>query len=126
MDAIKKYESFHDWYLIGIEVDQPQRQVVLNVLFDNKMDRARIVFSGATRCLMRDFLIQNIIFTTKVLANFESDEYCTTLAALDKSYPWGQNQPHKPIVSIEATLGAELFIECESVEVENLNFSASS
>jgi hypothetical protein len=125
MNAIDKYESFHDWYLIGAEVDLAQRGVVLNVLFDNRKDRARIVLSGATRCLMRDFLIQNIILSTKVLADFGSDEYCAALAALDKSYPWGRNRPHKSIVSIEATLGAELLIECDSFEVEPLESEAS-
>jgi hypothetical protein len=26
MNAIDKYESFHDWYLIGAEVDEAQRR----------------------------------------------------------------------------------------------------
>jgi hypothetical protein len=125
MNELKALNYFHDWYLIGAEVDETQRRVVLNVLFDNRKDRARIVFSGATRCLMRDFLIQNIILRTKILANFESDEYAAALAALDTSYPWGRNQPRKVIVSIEATLGAELLVECDDVEVIPLDSSAS-
>ena len=46
------------------------------------------------------------------------------LAALDKSYPWGRNKPRRQIASITATLGAELLIEYESVEVEVLRSTA--
>jgi hypothetical protein len=121
MQAIETYQSFHDWYLVGVEVDEVTKTVVLNLLFDNRKDRVRLVFSGATRCWISEFLIQNIILTTKILTDFDSIEYAAALAALDKSYPWGRNQPRKLIVAIEATLGAELLIECEAVEAQSLD-----
>ncbi len=34
MNELKALNYFHDWYLIGAEVDETQRRVVLNVLFD--------------------------------------------------------------------------------------------
>lgn len=48
MQAIETYQSFHDWYLVGVEVDEVTKTVVLNLLFDNRKDRVRLVFSGAT------------------------------------------------------------------------------
>src|ERR1700730_18025574 len=87
---------------------------------DNRQDRARIVFSGATRCLISDFMIQNIIQSMTVRVDVNSADYAAALAALDKSYPWKRNKPRRQIASITATLGAELLIEYESVEVEVL------
>ncbi|MGS0895849.1 hypothetical protein ACVBGC_25450 [Burkholderia stagnalis] len=87
-------------------------------MFDNKQDRARLVFKGATRCWCNDFLIQNIISSIKVLTDFNSDEYLQALATLDKSYSWGKGQPLKSIASVQATLGAELLVEYDSLEIE--------
>jgi hypothetical protein len=118
MEAIKKYESFHDWYLLGVSADRDTAEVELRLMFDNKKDHARVTFMGASRCLVNDFLIQNIIYSMAVLTDFEAEEYKQALHALDKSYPWGQNKPRKNIASITATLGAELLIEFDSLTVE--------
>lgn len=117
MDIIEKYESFHDWYLLGVAADRDKKLVELQLIFDNKMDRVRLLFKGASRCLVDDFLMQNIIYSLKVLDDRESDAYRQALARLDESYPWGENQPLKNIASIQATLGAELLVEFESMEV---------
>ncbi|HEY2021749.1 hypothetical protein [Paraburkholderia sp.] len=118
MKIIEKYELFHDWYLLGIAADMDNELVELRLMFDNRKDRVRLSFSGATRCWVNDFLIQNIIYSIKVLTDFDSDEYRNVLALLDKSYSWGEGKPLKNIAVIEATLGAELLIEFDSVEVE--------
>ncbi|MBB5445222.1 hypothetical protein HDG38_003851 [Paraburkholderia sp. WSM4177] len=86
--------------------------------FDNKKERVRLLFSGATRCWANDFLIQNIVYSIKVLTDFNSDEYRKALASLDKAYSWGKGKPLKNIAVLEATLGAELLIEFDSLEVE--------
>ncbi|HEX3636166.1 MAG TPA: hypothetical protein VHV99_11860, partial [Paraburkholderia sp.] len=75
MEIIKKYESFHDWYLQGVAADLDAGEVELRLMFDNRKDHARVIFKGASRCLMNDFLIQNIIYSMDVLKDFESDEY---------------------------------------------------
>jgi len=118
MDPIKHFSSFHDWYLLGVVADADRGFVELRLMFDNKTDRIRVLFKGASRCLINDFLIQNIISSTVVLTDFESDEYKRALDALDKSYPWGKNKPRKKIVSITATLGAELLIEFDLLTIE--------
>ncbi|TKC85994.1 hypothetical protein FAZ69_22045 [Trinickia terrae] len=118
MEIIKKYESFHDWYLMGVAADLDVGEVELRLLFDNKKDHARLVFKGASRCLVNDFLIQNIISSMEVLTDFEANEYKRALDALDSSYSWGRNKPRKNIAAITATLGAELFIEFDSLAVE--------
>ena len=117
MDIIEKYESFHDWYLLGVAADRDKKLLELQLIFDNKMDRVRLLFKGASRCLVDDFLMQNIIYSLKVLDDRESDAYRQALARLDESYPWGENQPLKNIALIQATLGAELLVEFESMEV---------
>lgn len=118
MKIIEQYESFHDWHLLGIAADMDQEQVELRLIFDNKIDRVRLLFSGATRCWVNDFLMQNIIYSIKVLTDFNSEDYRKALALLDKSYVRGEGKPLKNIVFIEATFGAELLIEFDSLEVE--------
>ncbi|MBB5408179.1 hypothetical protein HDG34_002111 [Paraburkholderia sp. HC6.4b] len=118
MKIIEQYVSFHDWYLLGIAADMDKEVVELRLMFDNKKDRVRLLFGGATRCWANDFLIQNIVYSIKVLTDFNSDEYRKALASLDKAYSWGKGKPLKNIAVLEATLGAELLIEFDSLEVE--------
>ncbi|KXU89342.1 hypothetical protein CI15_09975 [Paraburkholderia monticola] len=92
--------------------------VELHLMFDNKKDRVRLSFGGATRCWVNDFLIQNIIDAIKVLTDFNSDADRKALALLDKTYSWGKGKPLKNIAVVEASLGAELLIEFDSLEVE--------
>ncbi|MEX3688844.1 hypothetical protein AB3X91_30555 [Paraburkholderia sp. BR14263] len=117
MDVIKKFNSFHDWYLMGVSADREASMVELDLMFDNKKDRARVQFKGATRCLARDFLIQNIIYDVKVLTEYDSHDYQRALLALEESYFGKENRPNKPIASVSATLGAELLIEFDTVDV---------
>ncbi|MBC8749677.1 hypothetical protein OKW43_003529 [Paraburkholderia sp. WC7.3g] len=118
MKIIEKYESFHDWYLLGIAADMDKQVVELRLMFDNKKDRVRLSFSGATRCWVNDFLIQNIIYSIKVLTDFNSDGHRKALASLDNTYPWEKGKPLRKIAVVEATLGAELLIEFDSLHVE--------
>lgn len=117
MNVIETYESFHDWYLLGVLADMDRNLVELQLVFDNKQDRARLIFTGASRCLINEFLIQNIIYSLEVLDDFESPDYARALDALDQSYPWGKDQPRKNIASIQASLGAEAYIEFDHVTV---------
>lgn len=117
MDPIKKFSSFHDWYLTGISTDLHAGVVELALMFDNRKDRARARFQGVTRCLVNDFLIQNIIYDVKVLTDFESSDYKLALDALEKSYFGKEHWPNKAIASIRATIGAELLIEFDTVDI---------
>lgn len=115
MNVIEKFGSFHDWYILGVFADMDRNLVELQLVFDNKKDRVRLIFTGASRCLINEFLIQNIIYSLDVLDDFTSPEYHRALDALDQSYPWGKNKPHKNIARIQATLGADVLIEFESM-----------
>jgi hypothetical protein len=53
-----------------------------------------------------------------VLDDFNSDDYTAARAVLDKSYPWGKDDPPKLIAAVQATLGAELFVEFDTFRVE--------
>lgn len=121
MDTFEEFDSFHDWYILGIAASKDKSEIVLSLLFDNKRDRTRLKFKGASRCIVNDFLIENIILSISVLSDFESDEYRKALSALDKSYPWGKGKPPKKIAAVQATLGAEMFIEFDSTEVEPIH-----
>ncbi|MCG5073029.1 hypothetical protein [Paraburkholderia tagetis] len=121
MDAIKNYGSFHDWYLLSISADMKAELVELLLMFDDRKQRARVVFKGASRCLVNDFLIQNIIYEAKILTDFDSGEYERALDSLEKSYFGKVNREPKPIAVFSATLGAELLVEFDSLEVEPIS-----
>jgi hypothetical protein len=114
---IEQYDGFHDWYLSAVSTDMLEKVVELKLTFGKKKNRIKLVFGGATRVLMNEFLIQNIIYSMDVLQNYESNEFKYARLTLDKSYPWGKNELPKPILSVNATIGADLLIEFESIEV---------
>ena len=118
MNAIEKYGFFHDWYLTGISADMTGGIVELALMFDDRKQRARIVFKGASRCLVNDFLIQNIIYEAKILTDSSTHEYGRALDSLEKSYFGKVSGEPKPIAVFSATLGAELLVEFDSLEVE--------
>ncbi|MEM5373132.1 hypothetical protein V4C53_45225 [Paraburkholderia azotifigens] len=118
MEILEKYESFHDWYLLGIAADPDTNLVELHLMFDNKKDHARVIFKGASRCLVTDFLIQNIIYSMNILTDSDTKEYRSALEALNNSYPWGRDNPLRKIAVITPSIGAELFVEFESLEIQ--------
>ncbi|OAJ51843.1 hypothetical protein A6V36_14830 [Paraburkholderia ginsengiterrae] len=117
METLKKFESFHDWYLMGISADMKAGVVELALMFDDGKARARVRFKGASRCHMNDFLIQNIIYDAKILTDYSASEYKRALDSLETSYFGKENHQPKPIAVFAATLGAELLVEFETVDV---------
>ncbi|WP_044042236.1 hypothetical protein [Caballeronia insecticola] len=115
--VIEQYDGFHDWYLSAVSTDMSEKVVELTLTFGKKKKRVSLLFSGATRILMNEFLIQNIIYSMDVLHDYQSDEFKRARVTLDKSYPWGKDGLPKPIVSINATIGADLLIEFDSLDV---------
>ncbi|MCE4543225.1 MULTISPECIES: hypothetical protein [unclassified Caballeronia] len=116
--VIAQYHSFHDWYLCGVSADMFNEIVELKLMFDDRKSRVRLRFNGATRCLVRDFLIQNIIHSVDVLTDYASPEFKQARSTLDGSYPWGKDKPPKPIASVSASIGADLLVEFESLDVD--------
>ncbi|OLL28045.1 hypothetical protein BTH42_29140 [Burkholderia sp. SRS-W-2-2016] len=118
MNTIEKYEFFHDWYLTGISADLTGGTVELALMFDDREKRARLLFKGASRCLVNDFLIQNIISEVRILTDHSTHDYGRALDALEKSYFGKASGAPKPIAVFSATLGAELLIEFETLEID--------
>jgi hypothetical protein len=64
-NVIETFESFRGWYLTGISADMGAGIVELALMFDDRSKRVRVLFKGASRCLVNGFLIQNIIYEMK-------------------------------------------------------------
>lgn len=103
--------------MAAVSTDMFEKVVELKSNHGKKGNRMKLRFTGATRLLMNEFLIQNITYPVDILHDYESDEYKQARSTLDRSYPWGRNEAPKPIASINATIGADLLVEFDSIEV---------
>ncbi|MCC8401431.1 hypothetical protein LJ655_05900 [Paraburkholderia sp. MMS20-SJTN17] len=112
MDNAKTLDGFHDSYLIGIDVDHLTNSLTLKLRLGETV--TSLIFQGATRLLLTEMLIQNIVYDIKELMP-GSEAHQNAKALLDKTY-WKVNNPGSRIITITASLGAELFIEFENVE----------
>jgi len=112
MDNDQILDGFHDSYLIGIDVDHLTNSLTLKLRLDDTV--TTLIFRGTTRFLLTEMLLQNIVYDIKDLVS-GSDAYQNAKALLDKTY-WKVKKPGSRIIAITASLGAELFIEFESVE----------
>ncbi|APA84053.1 hypothetical protein BJG93_00530 [Paraburkholderia sprentiae WSM5005] len=112
MDNDKTLDGFHDSYLIGIDVDHLTNSITLKLRLGDTV--TSLIFHGATRFLLTEMLIQNIVYDIKDLMP-GSDAHQHAKALLDKSY-WKVKKPGSRIITITASLGAELLIEFESLE----------
>jgi hypothetical protein len=110
--------DLHDWYIDGIMLTPSE--VTLFVYFYEA--RRKIRLGGATRCLLNDFLISNIIYEAKIISAHEEPElYQAEVARLDASYPakWSGTAPK--ILSISASVGMQGAIEFRDLEVIDLS-----
>lgn len=112
MDKDEILEGFHDSYIIGIEVDHLANILTLRMRFGDTV--TSLNFQGVTRFLLTEMLMQNIVYDIKDVMP-GSDAYQNAKALFDKTY-WPIKKPGSRIIAITASLGAELFIEFESVE----------
>ncbi|KXU91370.1 hypothetical protein CI15_02025 [Paraburkholderia monticola] len=112
MENEKTLDGFHDSYLIGIDVDHLTNSITLKLRLGGTV--TSLIFLGATRFLLTEMLIQNIVYDIRELIP-GSDAHQNAKALLDKTY-WKVKKPGSRIVTITASLGAELFIEFESVQ----------
>jgi hypothetical protein len=110
----KALNSLHDSYIIGINIDHLSSIVTLKMRLDDAI--TSLVFHGATRFLLTEMLIQNIVYDIVELAP-GSEAYLSAKANFDKTY-WLVENPGSRIVSITASLGAEIMIEFRDVEVK--------
>lgn len=112
MDNDNILDGFHDSYIIGVDLDHLTNTLTLKMRLGDTV--TSLVFQGVTRFLLTEMLMQNIVYDIKNLIP-GSHAHQNAKVLLDKTY-WQVKKPGSRIIAITASLGAELFIEFESVE----------
>lgn len=106
-------DHLHDWYIDGIEVDGSDMRIKIHF----EAERRVLVFAGASRCIVGDFLIHNAIYDISIFSSEDdpsrSDE---AIARLNKSYPWPPEELKK-IAEIRPSVGADITIAFSTVSV---------
>ena len=109
--------DLHDWCIDGVML-APSEVTLFVHLYEA---RKEIRLLGATRCLLNDLLIQNIISEAKIISADQQPElHQAEIARLDASYPrrWSGTAPN--ILMISASVGLEGIIEFRDLEVTDL------
>ncbi len=110
--------DLHDWYIDGVMM-KPSEVVFSVRSYDGT--RKKIRFSGATRCLLNNWFIQNIIYEAKIIsADKDPELYRAEIAPLDAQYPARLSMADQNILLISASIGVEGIIEFRDFEVIDL------
>jgi hypothetical protein len=107
----KIFEELHDAYIIAVEVDHLSKIVSLRLRLDRKI--FTLIFEGATRFLLTEMLMQNIVYSISILEP-SSRDYIEAAAKLETTY-WKHEHKGKQIAFLSASLGAEMYIEYDVV-----------
>ncbi|MBR8279068.1 hypothetical protein KDX28_01025 [Burkholderia vietnamiensis] len=100
-------EGLHDWYIDGVEVEGSNLRLSIHF----QQQRKVLFFSGVSRCLLNNFLIQNVICELNILSASENPErYGVALGTLNEAYPWPPSE-EKKIAMISPSVGAEMIVE---------------
>lgn len=108
--------SFHDWFLTSVSVDVNALTATVILKSDNKRDVVHLLFEGAPRLLFEGFSAQNIVSDLRII-DVDSAAYPAAVALLEESHPWGNAWPKRRIAYFSASLGAEGYIEFDSVRL---------
>jgi hypothetical protein len=109
--------DLHDWYIDGIMLGPSD--VTLFIHFYEACKKIR--FTGATRCLFNDWLIQNCISEAKIISVAEEPElYRAEIVLLEAKYPARLSGATGKILTISASIGAVGIIEFQDFEVIDL------
>ncbi|MBW9103087.1 hypothetical protein [Paraburkholderia phenoliruptrix] len=104
-------DHLHDWYIDGIEVDGSNIRIKIHF----EAERRVLVFAGASRCIVSNFLIQNVIYDISVFSSEDDpSRYDEAIARLNKSFPWPPKESKK-IAEIRPSVGADITIELSTV-----------
>jgi hypothetical protein len=107
----KIFEELHDAYIIAVEVDHLSKIVSLRLRLDSKI--FTLIFEGATRFLLTEMLMQNIVYSISILEPGSRD-YIEAAAKLETTY-WKHEHKGKQIAFLSSSLGAEMYIEYDVV-----------
>ena len=123
---MKLEQSYHDWSLLGITVEEEQRN--LEVTLGLNTQRVRIRFLEVTECHIDDFKMGNIVLDVEVFTNsplsetYFEDSVFEELLGVSKETQYYQNiitrieQGRLLYVEINPSYGCFAQIICEAVE----------
>jgi hypothetical protein len=112
MDSLKKFVYSHDWKIDTLSVRDGNR-LVLGLSFDRR--RAEVSFVGTSRCSVEHFGILNIVYDITIIDPSDKS-YSKALSLLAKSDRFSK-VTGRFIAFVASTVGAELFVEFDSLEV---------
>jgi hypothetical protein len=103
MAQLEDFEHFHDWYIEQVTLGKDLLMLRVR-LYDR---RASIEFQGATRCLMNDFLLQNIIYEIVIASPEGAAKARETLDGVSRPL---SKRAHN-LALLTASVGAEIIVE---------------
>ncbi|CAL8474580.1 hypothetical protein [Caballeronia sp. S22] len=113
-EALQTWNYFHDWYLDSLSIGPniEPRTFALGLHLESR--RAVVTFNGAT-CVAVDRLgLLNIVYGIHVISPEDAkyERACRVLATGERL----TNRKANTLAFVYSTLGAELAIECDSVD----------
>jgi hypothetical protein len=124
IDNFDRFHSFHDWIFSGFCANNPARTVHLELVSDDFREHTTIIFMDATRCLVTDYGMENIVYSLDILSDFESPKFIAARQVLDRSTPFGRGLPPKKIAVLTASFGGEAWIEYSGYRILSKNHAS--
>lgn len=121
IDNFDRFRSFHDWIFAGYCADNRGGTVHLELVSDDFKEHKTIIFMGATRCLVRDYGMENIVYSLEILTDFEAPKFKLARQVLDRSSPFGRGLAPKKIAVLSASFGGEAWIEYSKYRILSEN-----
>jgi hypothetical protein len=117
-ELLKAWGYFHDWSLDSVTVgpNAEPRALTLGLYIGDR--RVAVKFSGVTCVSVAHFGLLNIVYGIHVVAPGDT-KYARASAVLET----GERLTHRRaalLVFVYSTLGAELAIECDSLEIREI------
>jgi len=119
-DALKQFDRFHDWYLDVIATSKDGGAKTPNTLTLGLYDqdqRATVTFCGVTRASFIDGGLLNIVNAIELLQP-DNAAYPAAMQLLKNSPHFGKRHGNH-IAYVFSTIGAEIAIEFDSIEIES-------
>jgi hypothetical protein len=109
-----EFSSFHDWYIDRVEISDSK--LMLSLHFYEK--RTEICFFGVVRCLINNFLMQNVIYEVKLVSiNRESGLFLSSRKQLEQAYPTPKPGESTNIAIFTPSVGADILIEFNDLKI---------
>jgi hypothetical protein len=118
--VLKAWGYFHDWYLdsVATSPNAEPRELTLGLYLDNR--RVTVAFSGVTCVSVEHLGLLNIIYGIHVIEPGDV-KYARASAVLETGERLTRRRAAL-LVFVYSTVGAELAIECDSLEVRMSGF----